>query len=281
MSLEDLSHASKSKTNSYFQSVAILEGLLKLFNLTKLKQELEQPLSPITSLDDLSVQTDCTLKILERSFETVSASCSHWSLNTLFGSTVIASYAEKLIDHLLSHKFTPQNFGKTSNSEKTRTFTRSLIAEIAVSMSFNFLGLLTTINPWLTSLGIISTALGETLIHYGLNYVSIQSFSIFTGLIRQRVKEYSEFRAFVPEYRLYTNFFESHQYQPVYDLQILKSQDIFKVFKFIHTFSEVTDRRDLIHQLIRVLEKDEIFQERMKKNLYQLGGVFLNFGKVI
>ena len=268
MPLNVLSHTKIPKPNSRNQSVDNLEILLKLLNLFELKEELDQPLSPITDLEDLQRKTELTLQTLEQAFAKVSANCSHWTLNSLFGSTVIASYLEKLIHQASDH----QKLGK---------FTHSLMVEVVLNLSLNSLGLLASINPFLTSLGIISTALAETLLQYGLNFVAVESFAIFTALIRQRMTEYSEFKDFIPEYRIYTNFFQAHQYQSVYNLEILKTQDNLKVFKFIHTLSEVTNRRDLVHQLIKILEKDEIFQDRLKEKFSQLGGIFLTLSKIL
>ena len=273
MSLFVLSHVRRPIPNAGAQSVSNLESLLKLLNLLELKKELDQPLSPIASLDDLLGKTELTLRTLEQGFEKVSSNCSHWTLNSLFGSTVVASYLENLI-HQANQNLAPQNPLQTSDNRKIGKFTHTLVAEMVISLSLNSLTLLASINPFLTSLGIISTALGETLVQYGLNLLSVQSFSIFTALSRQRLTEYSEFRDFIPEYRIYTHFFQAHQYQPVYNLQILESQDNFKIFKLIHSLSGVTNRRDLVHQLMIILEKDEIFRDRLKKKLAQLGGIF-------
>ena len=261
-------------------SVGHLETLLKLFNLFELKKELDQPLAPITGLDDLLSKTELTLGTLELAFEKVSSKCSHWTLNSLFGSTVVASSKENLI-HQVQPNLVPHNLQKTSDNRKIGKFTHSFVAELVVSLSLNSLALWASINPFLTSLGIISTALGETIVQYGLNLLSVQSFAIFTALIRQRLTEYPEFRDFIPEYRIYTHFFQARQYQPVYNLQIVNSQDNFKVFKLIHTLSAVTNRRDLVHQLMSILEKDEIFQERLRKKLAQVGGIFVQLSKII
>ena len=250
-----------------------LAAFLKLLNLFELKQELEQPISPITSLSDLCQKTDLTLQVLEVAFAKVSDSCSHWTINSLFGANVIASYLEKLV-HRANHKvdhFQPQ---ETLEQKKIRQFSHSLVAEITVSVSLNYLSLLGSLNPILTSVGLISAALGETLIQYALNIVSIQSFSIFTELIRQRLTEYSEFKDFIPEYKLYTNFFHAHDYKPAYNLQIIDRQDNLKVFKLIDSFSDINNRGNLLHQLILILEKDEIFQDRLKQKFSQLGTIF-------
>ncbi len=250
-----------------------LDIVLKLLNLGEVKQELEQPISPITSLSDLYQQTDSTLQILEVAFAKVSDSCSHWTINSLLGSNVIASYLEKLV-HRANQKFNRFQPQETLEQRKIREFSHSLVAEITVSVSLNYLSLLASINPILSSVGIISAALGETLIQYALNIVSVQSFSIFTQLIRQRLMEYSEFKDFIPEYQLYTNFFSVHHYRPVYNLQIIDSQDNLKIFKLIHNFSGVTNRGNLLHQLILILEKDEIFQQRLKQKFSQFGVIF-------
>ena len=278
--LQILSHAPMPTPNTPDRGIGNLEFLLKLLNLFDLKKELDQPISPITSLSDLLRKTDKTLQTLEEAFEEVSSSCSHWTINSLFGSSVIASYLEKLV-HQANQKLNPSHLQETSDNWKIGKFSHSLVAEITVSLSLNYLGILASINPVLTSLGIISTALGETLVQYALSILSVQSFSIFTELIRQRLTEYSEFRDFIPEYRLYTNFFQTHQYQQVYNLQIINSQDQFKVFKLIHTFWGVTNRRDLLHQLIRILEKDEVFQNRLKEKFFQLGVIFLKLSSML
>ncbi len=247
-----------------------LNVFLKLLNLFELKQELEQPISPITSLSDLCQKTDSTLQVLEVTFAEVSDSCSHWTLNSLFGSSAIASYLEKLIHQQFNSDLTKE----TPEQQQIRKFSHSLISEITVSVAINYLGLLSSINPILSSLGIISVALGETLIQSALNIVSVQSFSIFTQLIRQRLTEYSEFKHFVPEYKLYTHFFHKHNHQPVYNLQIIDFPDHLQIFKLIHSFSGVTNRSNLLHQLILILEKDTIFQARLKEKFSRLGGVF-------
>ena len=268
MPFYSLSHGRIPTPNSDTQSVDSLEILLKLLNLFELKKELDQPLSPITGLEDLQNKAELTLKTLEEVFEKVSSNCSHWTVNSLFGSTVMASYLEKLIH-------------QASNNDKIGKFTHSLLAEIVLNLSLYSLSLLASINPFLTSLGIISAALGETVVQYLLNFVAVESFAIFTALIRQRLTEYSEFRNFIPEYRMYTNFFQAHQYQSVYNLEILNSQDSFKVFKLIHTLSEVTNRRDLVHRLMKILEKDEIFQQRLRNNFSQVGGIFFTLSKIL
>ncbi len=61
----------------------------------------------------------------------------------------------------------------------------------------------------------------------------------------------------------------------------LNQADIFKVFKLIDTFSGVTNRRDLLHKLIRILEKDGIFQDRLKQKFAQLGGIFLKLSEIL
>ena len=250
-----------------------LDTFLKLLNLFELKQELEQPISPITSLSDLCQKTDLTLQVLEVAFAKISDSCSHWTINSLFGANVIASYLEKLV-HRANQKFNCFQPQETLEQQKIRQFSHSLVAEITVSVSLNYLSLLGSINPILTSVGILSAALGETLIQYALNIVSVQSFSIFTELIRQRLREYSEFKDFIPEYKLYTNFFHLHDYKPAYNLRIVDRQDNLKVFKLIDTFSDVNNRGNLLHQLLLILEKDTIFQERLQQKFSQLGTVF-------
>ena len=275
-----LSNVPMPTPNTSARGIGNLEFLLKLLNLLELKQELDQPIFPISSLSDLLQTTDLTLQTLETAFEKVSSSCSHWTLNSLFGSSVIASYLEKLV-HQAHQKWSPDHLQETSANWKIDQFSHSLVAEITVSLSLNCLGIFASINPVLTSLGIISSAFGETLVQYTLSIVSVESFSIFTELIRQRLTEYSEFRDFIPEYRLYTHFFQTHQYQPAYNLQILNSQDQLKVFKLIHTFSGITNRRDLLHQLIKILEKDEIFQQRLKQKFSQLGVIFLKLSSML
>ena len=247
-----------------------LNTFLKLLNLFELKQELEQPISPINSLSDLCEKTDSTLQVLEVTFAEVSDSCSHWTLNSLFGSNVIASYLEKLIHQ----QFKPDLVEETLEQRQIRKFSHSLVSEITVSVTINYLGLLSSINPILSSLGIISAALGETLIQSALNIVSVQSFAIFTQLIRQRLTEYSEFKHFIPEYRLYSHFFHQHNYKQAYDLQITDFPDHLQIFKLIHSFSEVTNRGNLLHQLILILEKDAIFQARLQEKFSRLGGIF-------
>ncbi|MDJ0647974.1 MAG: hypothetical protein QNJ60_04645 [Xenococcaceae cyanobacterium MO_188.B19] len=247
-----------------------LNTFLKLLNLFELKQELEQPISPITSLSDLCQKTDSTLQVLEVTFAEVSDSCSHWTLNSLFGSNVIASYLEKLIHQL----FNPDLVEETLQQRQIRKFSHSLVSEITVSVAINYLGLLSSINPILSSLGIISAALGETLIQSALNIVSVQSFAIFTQLIRQRLTEYSEFKNFIPEYRLYTHFFHQHHYNQVYNLQINDFPDHLQIFKLIHSFSGVTNRGNLLNQLILILEKDAIFQARLEEKFSRLGRIF-------
>jgi len=277
---EVFSHNPMPAPNNADRGIGNLKFFLKLLNLFELKQELDRPISPISDLSDLLRTTDLTLQTLEEAFEKVSSSCSHWTINSLFGSSVIASSLEKLV-HQVDRQFNPNHLQETSDNWKIKQFTHSLVTELTISISLNCLGLFTSINPVLTSLGIVSAALGETLVQHMLSIVSIQSFAVFTELIRQRLTEYSEFRDFIPEYRLYTNFFQTHQYQPVYDLQIVNSQDQFKIFKLIHTFSGVTNRRDLLHQLITVLEKDEIFQQRLKQKFSQLGVIFWKLSSIL
>ncbi len=277
---EFLSHDPMPTSNNADRGMDNLKFFLKFLNLFELKKELDLPISPIADLSDLVRTTDLTLQTLEEAFEKVSSSCSHWTINSLFGSSVIASSLEKLV-HQVDRQFNPKHLQETSDNWKIKQFSHSLVAELTISLSLNCLGLLTSINPVLTSLGIISAALGETLVQHMLSILSIQSFSVFTELIRQRLSEYSEFRDFIPEYRLYTNFFQTHQYQPVYNLQIVNSQDQFKIFKLIHTFSGVTNRRDLLHQLIKILEKDEIFQQRLKQKFSQFGVIFWKLSSIL
>ncbi len=280
MSLDASSYRSSATPNDSEKDFDRLGAFLKLLNLFELKQELEQPISPIAGLSDLCQKTDATLQVLEVTFAKVSDSCSHWTINSLFGSNVIASYLEKLV-HRVNQKFDPCQPQETLEQQKIREFSHSLIAEITVSVSLNYLSLVASINPILTSVGIISAALGETLIQYALNIVSVQSFSIFTQLIRQRLTEYSEFKDFIPEYKLYTNFFRAHDYQPTYNLQIIDSQDYLKVFKLIETFSAVTNHGNLLHQLILILEKDEVFQARLKEKFSQLGVIFWKLTSIL
>ncbi len=280
MPWEVLSHEPMTTPNTVDPGMGNLKFFLKLLNLFELKKELDQTISPITDLSDLLQTTDLTLQTLEEAFEKVSSSCSHWTINSLFGSSVIASSLEKLV-HQVDRQLNPNHLQETTDNWQIKQFSHSLVAEITVSLSLNCLGLLASINPVLTSLGIVSAALGETLVQHMLSILSIQSFSVFTGLIRQRMTEYSEFRDFVPEYRLYTHFFQTHQYQPVYNLQIVNSQDQFKIFKLIHTFSGVTNRRDLLYQLIKILEKDEIFQQRLKQKFSQLGVIFWKLSSIL
>ena len=269
-----------AKTNDSEKDFERLDTFLKLLNLFELKQELEQPISPITGLSDLCQKTDATLQVLEVAFAKVSDSCSHWTINSLFGSNAIATYLEKLV-HRANQKidrFQPQ---ETTEQRKIREFSHSLLAEITVSLSLNYFNLLAGINPMLIGVGIISTALGETLIQYALNIVSVQSFSIFTQLIRQRLTEYSEFKDFMPEYKLYTNFFRVHDYKPTYNLKISDRQDNLKVFKLIDSFSEINNRGTLLHQLIIILEKDEVFQARLKQKFSQLGVIFWKLSSIL
>ena len=269
-----------AKTNDSEKDFKRLDNFLKLLNLLELKQELEQPISPITGLSDLCQKTDATLQVLEVAFAKVSDSCSHWTINSLFGSNAIATYLEKLV-HRANQKidrFQPQ---ETTEQRKIREFSHSLLAEITVSLSLNYFNILAGINPMLIGVGIISTALGETLIQYALNIVSVQSFSIFTQLIRQRLTEYSEFKDFMPEYKLYTNFFRVHDYKPTYNLQISERQDNLKVFKLIDSFSEINNRGTLLHQLIIILEKDEVFQARLKQKFSQLGVIFWKLSSIL
>ena len=275
-----LSHNPMSTPNNADRGIGNLKFFLKLLNLFELQKELDQPVSPINDLSDLLQTTDLTLQTLEEAFEKVSSSCSHWTINSLFGSGVIASSLEKLV-HQADRQFNPNNLQETSDNWRIKQFTHSLVAELTISISLNCVGLLASINPVLTSLGIVSAALGETLVQHMLSIISIQSFSAFTELIRQRLTEYSEFRDFIPEYRLYTNFFQTYQYQPVYNLQIVNSQDQLKIFKLIHTFSGVTNRRDLLYQLIKILEKDEIFQQRLKQKFSQLGVIFWKLSSIL
>ena len=280
MPWEVLSDEPMTTPDTVDRGMGNLKFFLKLLNLFELKKELDQTISPITDLSDLLQTTDLTLQTLEEAFEKVSSSCSHWTINSLFGSSVIASSLEKLV-HQVDRQLNPNHLQETTDRWQIKQFSHSLVAEITVSLSLNCLGLLASINPVLTSLGLVSAALGETLVQHMLSILSIQSFSVFTGLIRQRMTEYSEFRDFVPEYRLYTNFFQTHQYQPVYNLQIANSQDQFKIFKLIHTFSGVTNRRDLLYQLIKILEKDEIFQQRLKQKFSQLGVIFWKLSSIL
>ena len=267
-------------SNEPQKDVDRLGTFLKLLNLFQLRQELEQPISPVTSLSDLCQKTDATLQVLEVTFAQVSDSCSHWTINSLFGSHVIASYLEKLV-HQANQKFDPCQPPETLEQRKIKEFSHSLIAEITVSLALNCFNVLASINPILIGVGIISTAFGETLIQYALNIVSVQSFSIFTQLIRQRLTEYSEFKDFIPEYKLYTNFFREHDYQPTYNLQISDRQDHLKVFKLIETFSAVNSRGNLLHQLILVLEKDEVFQARLKEKFSQLAVIFWKLASIL
>ena len=269
-----------SLPNDSEKDIDRLNTIIKLLKLWEVKQELEQPISPITSLSDLYQKTDSTLQVLEVAFAKVSDSCSHWTINSLLGSNVIASYLEKLV-HRANQKFNRSQPQETLEQRKIREFSHSLVAEITVSVSLNSLSLLASINPLLTSLGIISAAFGETLIQYALNIVSVQSFSIFTQLIRQRLTEYSEFKDFLPEYKLYTSFFRVHHYRPVYDLQIIDFPDQLKIFKLIHSFSGVTNRGKLLHQLILILEKDKIFQERLKQKFSQFGVIFWKLASML
>ncbi len=266
--------------NNAERGMGNLKFFLKLLNLFELQQELDQPVSPIADLSDLLRTTELTLQTLEEAFEKVSSSCSHWTINSLFGSGVIASSLEKLV-HQAEGQFNPNPRQETSDPWKIKQFTHSLVAELTISISLNCLGLVASINPVLTSLGIVSAALGETLVQHMLSILSIQSFSVFTELIRQRIAEYSEFRDFIPEYRLYTHFFQTYQYQPAYNLQIVNSQDQFKIFKLIHTLAGVTNRRDLLYQLMRILEKDEIFQQRLKQKFSPLGVIFWKLSSVL
>lgn len=269
-----------SLPNDSKKDIDRLNTIIKLLKLWEVKQELEQPISPITSLSDLYQKTDSTLQVLEVAFAKVSDSCSHWTINSLLGSNVIASYLEKLV-HRANQKFNRSQPQETLEQRKIREFSHSLVAEITVSVSLNYLSLLASINPLLTSVGIISAAFGETLIQYALNIVSVQSFSIFTQLIRQRLTEYSEFKDFLPEYKLYTSFFRVHHYRPVYDLQIIDFPDQLKIFKLIHSFSGVTNRGKLLHQLILILEKDKIFQERLKQKFSQFGVIFWKLASML
>ncbi len=269
-----------SLPNDSEKDIDRLNTIIKLLKLWEVKQELEQPISPITSLSDLYQKTDSTLQVLEVAFAKVSDSCSHWTINSLLGSNVIASYLEKLV-HQANQKFNRSQPQETLEQRKIREFSHSLVAEITVSVSLNSLSLLASINPLLTSVGIISAAFGETLIQYALNIVSVQSFSIFTQLIRQRLTEYSEFKDFLPEYKLYTSFFRVHHYRPVYDLQIIDFPDQLKIFKLIHSFSGVTNRGKLLHQLILILEKDKIFQERLKQKFSQFGVIFWKLASML
>ncbi len=269
-----------SLPNDSEKDIDRLNTIIKLLKLWEVKQELEQPISPITSLSDLYQKTDSTLQVLEVAFAKVSDSCSHWTINSLLGSNVIASYLEKLV-HRANQKFNRSQPQETLEQRKIREFSHSLVAEITVSVSLNYLSLLASINPLLTSVGIISAAFGETLIQYALNIVSVQSFSIFTQLIRQRLTEYSAFKDFLPEYKLYTSFFRVHHYRPVYDLQIIDFPDQLKIFKLIHSFSGVTNRGKLLHQLILILEKDKIFQERLKQKFSQFGVIFWKLASML
>lgn len=256
------------------RDVDYLEAFLKLLNLFDLKKELDRSVSPVTDLSSLFAETDRTLQSLETAFEKISASCSHWTINSVFGSTAIASFLENLV-HRAHPRFDIFNLKESQDKWKIKQFSHSLIAELIVSVSLNSLGILASINPVLMSLGIVSTALAETLVQYIINIFSVQSFSIFTELIRQRLKEYSEFRDFVPEYRLYTAFFHTQRYQQSYDLRISSSRDNLKVFKLIHTFLRVKNRRDLLQEVVKILEKDEVFQERLKQRFSQVGVMFL------
>ncbi|MDJ0898829.1 MAG: hypothetical protein QNJ55_08450 [Xenococcus sp. MO_188.B8] len=269
-----------SLPNDSEKDIDRLDTIIKLLNLWQVKQELEQPISPITSLSDLYQKTDSTLQVLEVAFAKVSDSCSHWTINSLFGANIISSYLEKLV-HRANQKFNRSQPQETLEQRKIREFSHSLVAEITVSVSLNYLSLLASINPLLTSLGIVSAAFGETLIQYALNIVSVQSFSIFTQLIRQRLTEYSEFKDFLPEYKLYTSFFRVHHYRPVYNLQIIDFPDQLTIFKLIHSFSGVTNRGKLLHQLILILEKDKIFQERLKQKFSQFGVIFWKLASML
>ena len=280
MSSDAWFYRSSATPNDSKKDVDRLGTFLKLLNLFELQQELKQPVSPITGLSDLCQKTDATLQVLEVTFAKVSDSCSHWTINSLFGSHFIASYLEKLV-HRANQKFDLCQPQETLEQEKIREFSHSLIAEITVSLSLNYLNLLAGINPILSGVGIISTAFGETLIQYALNIVSVQSFSIFTQLIRQRLTEYSEFKDFIPEYKLYTNFFHVYDYQPAYHLQISARQDHLRVFKLIDCFSEVNNRGNLLHQLILILEKDEVFQARLKQKFSQLGVIFWKLASIL
>ncbi|MBP0018041.1 MAG: hypothetical protein J7647_10845 [Cyanobacteria bacterium SBLK] len=274
MPLAILSSSLKSSDYPGDRDVDYLEAFLKLLNLFDLKKELECPISPVTDLEDLFRETDRTLKSLETAFAKISASCSHWTINSLFGSTAIASLLENLV-HRVHPQFDIFHLKESENRWQLNQFGHHLIAELIVSISLNSLGVLASLNPILMSLGIISTALAETLVQYILNIFSVQSFSIFTELIRQRLKEYSEFRNFVHEYKVYASFFQSHCYQQSYDLKIANSCDTLKVFKITHTFIGIASRRDLLKEILGILDKDEVFQERLKQKFSQLGVIFL------
>lgn len=274
MPLSVLSSSLESSDRVDDRPIDYLEIFLKLLNLFDLKQELERPISPIANLGALFSETDYTLKSLETTFAKISTTCSHWTINSLFGSTAIASFLENLV-HRVSLNFNIANQDNPEEHRKSNQFGHSLIAELIVSISLNFIGFFTSINPVLMALGIVSSAFAETLFEYIFNIVSVQSFAIFTQLIRQRLKEYSEFRDFVPSYRVYTAFFQSHCYQQSYDLKIQSSDDTFKVFKLTHTFLKISTRRELLKEVVKILDNDEVFQERLKQRFSQMGVVFL------
>ena len=249
--------------------------LLELLNLGEVKQGLEESVEPISSLSDLSQNTDAALQILEAAFAKVAECCNHWTVNSLLGSGPIVSYSEKVIYRVSKKLDRSLLTSPDSLDEKeAKEFTYSFIAEITLSVGLNYLSLLLSVNPILTGLGIISAALGETLIQSTMNTLTTHSFVIFTNLVRQRLSEYPDFKDFFPEYRLYTNLFREYNYEMTYDLEIAEFPDHLKTFKLIHAFSGVTNRGNLLYRLVVVLKKDKVFQARFEKK-------FCYFGKIL
>ncbi|MDY7014269.1 MAG: hypothetical protein SVX43_11850 [Cyanobacteriota bacterium] len=247
---------------------------LNPLNLFELSRELDQPLSPITSLEDLQEKTDRTLQALEKAFLKASEFCSHWTIGSLFGSTPIACYLERLL-HKKTMGFDLKDPKKCKKESNLNRFGRSLFTEIAVSLSLDFIFLMHSYSPAIALLSLVSTSFIETLVQHFFDLISLQSFGIFTELIRERLTEYAEFKSFVPEYRVYANFCETYRHRLGAAWQRPESTDASKLFKTIYTFDRAADRRALLHKLLKVLKADEVFRARLEKKLSKLGFIFL------
>jgi hypothetical protein len=264
----------RDRNANYFNS------FLRSLNLFELSRELDQSLSPITSLGDLQQKVDLILQGLETAFEKASECCSHWTIGGLFGATPIGCYLEQL----LHKKPLERSFKKTRKRDSKSDFERfgrSFSTEIFVSVSLNCIGLMHSCTPALALFGLLSSSFVETVIQHLIDLIALRSFVIFTQLIRERLAEYAEFKTFVPEYRVYQNFFQEHNYPLGSAWQQHESADASRIFKLIYTFDRLEDRRALLRKLLKVLKTDEVFQARLQKKLSKLGFVFLKALEVL
>ncbi|MDY6781914.1 MAG: hypothetical protein SW833_05075 [Cyanobacteriota bacterium] len=253
---------------------------LSSLHLFQLSKELDQPLSSIASLEDLQQKIDRTLQALENAFEKASGCCSHWTIGGLFGAGPIASSLEQLL-HKTPAKFHPQLAKKYENSSNLHRFGKSFAAELAVGIGLNSIALMHSFTPALALLSLISSSFLETLIQHLIDTISLQSFCVFTKLIRERLVEYTEFRLFVPEYRVYDKFFNEHRHQLSPKWQASEPADNSKIFKTIYLFGTAESRRALLRKILKVLKRDEIFRSRLQKRLPKLGFVFLKTLEVL